>query len=123
MRKTLKLYYSETEIIEDILEWFRSSPEVSVKMVSDSDAFLRAQRAKILARMIRNEYGLWDIRNPYTVVLYPILSGDVITDPRHPDNLSGFVVKEVLARLAAEVEKKGGWTGVPVHTAGDQKWN
>jgi hypothetical protein len=49
---------------------------------------------------IRNWYGLWHPENPHTRPLddYEATSG-VITDPRHPDNLSGRVIGRVRAAL------------------------
>lgn len=64
------------------------------------------------SRGIRNYYGLWHADNPYVVVEDAqidedgIMEDGVITDPRHPDNLSGRVVDRVRAELAAEVSRK-----------------
>jgi hypothetical protein len=54
---------------------------------------------------IRNFYGLWHADNPHTVAEGDDLKVEdgIITDERHPDNLSGRVidrVKKALAELA-----------------------
>lgn len=119
-RRTFKLYYNEKQIIDEIVAWFLSDLEITKKTLDKSDAFLYRQRLLILGRMIRNDFGLWEKKNPHTVAEHTTLKYEVSTDPRHPDNLSGYIVKAVLARLEAIVKRK---EGVPVHTAGDQRWN
>jgi hypothetical protein len=54
---------------------------------------------------IRNFYGMWHADNPHTEVEDLETTDGIVTDPRHPDNFSGRVirrVKEELKRLYPE---------------------
>ncbi len=57
---------------------------------------------------IRNFYGMWHASNPHTAFGLDEdleMDGDIVTDPRHPDNFSGRViarVKEELKKLSPE---------------------
>ncbi|WP_315729912.1 hypothetical protein [Bradyrhizobium sp. SZCCHNRI2010] len=60
---------------------------------------------KFAGMAIRNFYGLWHADNPHTA--FDMQHDDqefddfgVVTDPRHPDNLSDRVIKRVKAELA-----------------------
>lgn len=44
---------------------------------------------------IRNYYGLWDKKNPYTLINPPPNAEGIIDHPLHPDNLSGRIIDRV----------------------------
>lgn len=50
---------------------------------------------------IRNEFHLWHPGNPYTMKDYvPELRDGVDYNPRHADNMSGYIMKQLHARLS-----------------------
>lgn len=53
---------------------------------------------------IRNWYGLWHPECPHTIIDGPelVIEDGVITDPRHPDNVSARIIDRVRATLARE---------------------
>lgn len=54
-------------------------------------------------RAVRNWYGLWRSGNPYTKTGDDVeLTDGIITDPRHPDNLSADIIVRVLNTLKQE---------------------
>lgn len=58
-------------------------------------AYLRVE----FGRWIRNSYGLWDKANPYTVPDPEPNADGVIDHPRHPDNITGRIIDELVRRL------------------------
>ena len=51
---------------------------------------------------IRNFYGLWHASNPHTAFGTDEdleITGGIVTDPRHPDNVSGRIIDRVKAEL------------------------
>ena len=54
---------------------------------------------------VRNEFHLWHPENPHTMRDYvPELRGGVDYNPRHADNMSGYILKQLHARLSAQVK-------------------
>jgi hypothetical protein len=49
---------------------------------------------------IRNFYGLWHADNPHTEAEFVEVTDGIITDPRHPDNMSGRIIDRVKKTLA-----------------------
>lgn len=109
-------FLSEAEIVEDILR----------KLSEEDRNYIRANRKEIEAvyfdgsfgRWIRNQYNLWDEANPHTMLNYVpqmekwsdpdfpnvVIEGDTECDmnPKHPDNFSGNIRKEVYRRIRAQ---------------------
>lgn len=112
IRKAFRIYYTEEEIVKDMLQWFWTSPDIVEQMVDSSNGFMYSQRAKLLGRLIRNEYGFWENRNPYTEFRDGVVEvkDGVIVDRRHPDNLSGLIVDKILSNMRIvvnELRQKG----------------
>jgi hypothetical protein len=58
---------------------------------------------------IRNFYGLWHADNPHTAFGTDDdveITDGIVTDPRHPDNISGRIIDRVKTELAKLVEAK-----------------
>lgn len=58
---------------------------------------------------IRNFYGLWHADNPHTTFGTDDdveITDGIVTDPRHPDNISGRIIDRVKTELAKLVEAK-----------------
>jgi hypothetical protein len=58
---------------------------------------------------IRNFYGLWHASNPHTAFGSDEdvqVEDGIVTDPRHPDNISGRIIDRVKTELAKLVEAK-----------------
>lgn len=53
-------------------------------------------------RAVRNEFKLWDDANPYTMLDYvPQLIDDCDMNPKHPDNLSGVILRLLYEKIKA----------------------
>ena len=66
----------------------------------DADELYRYHHA--LGRSIRNEFLLWHKDNPYTMVNYvPQLIDDCDMNPKHPDNLSGDILRLLYEKVKA----------------------
>jgi hypothetical protein len=115
-------YLDEDGVVADVLQRVKSD-DVAVKRWLDPKSWhmplLRGSGGKIdtsapehagclmfAGMSIRNFYGMWHADNPHTVkdIHDDILIEDgIVTDPRHPDNLSSRVIERVKAALAEAV--------------------
>lgn len=109
IRSIFRLYLSEAEMTKCLLQWFHADPKTVKLMLDTTDPFMYTQRNIAFLRSIRNDFGLWESRNPHTKVGDTVeLKDAVIIDPMFPDNLSARVAADVitsLKTLVAEQEK------------------
>jgi len=108
-------YLDEDGIVADVLNRVKADA-VAIKRWLDPESwkmpnYIRRTRSEIpehagclmfAGMSIRNFYGLWHADNPHTV--FDVEDGvqiedGIITDPRHPDNMSGRIIDRVKAEL------------------------
>jgi len=106
-------YLDEDGIVADALSKIKGDPE-TVKLWLDEDSFLFPQKGQtketagslmFVGMGMRNYYGLWHLSCPHTETVKCEITDGIITDPRHPDNLSGRVLKRIKETLAREYPK------------------
>jgi len=114
-------FLSEDEIVVDMLARVRADPEGVRRWRDPRSWSLSRPHLAYLApeyegcllyagMAIRNYYGLWHPRNPYTRFdrVDDDVTAGVVTDPLHPDNLSGRVIDRVIKALGGfEVPSRG----------------
>lgn len=117
-------YLDEDEIVSDMLAKIEADPE-AVKRWTDpaswrmpigkdgkieDDAPKHAGCLMFVGMQVRNYYGLWREDCPYTKADGPDLeiTDGVITDARHPDNVSGRIIDRVRAALSKATEAANG---------------
>lgn len=109
-------YLDEDGIVADVLKRV-STDEVAVKRWLDPRSWgfpLHASAETMKAQpehagclmfagmSIRNFYGLWHADNPHTAFGLEDdvqIEDGIVTDPRHPDNMSGRIIDRVKAEL------------------------
>jgi hypothetical protein len=109
-------YLDEDGIVADVLKRV-SADEVAVKRWLDPRSWgfpLHAAKETMNAipehagclmfagMSIRNFYGLWHASNPHTAFGTDedvLIEDGIVTDPRHPDKLSGRIIDRVKAEL------------------------
>lgn len=119
--KWLGSYLDEDGVVADVLEKVSADP-VAVKRWLDPHSWgfrphLSSEELKSLPEhagclmfagmAIRNFYGMWHADNPHTVGEDAEVTDGIITDKRHPDNLSGRVIDRVKAALRSACLPEG----------------
>lgn len=106
-------FMSEGEIVDDIIAnrtekqmrriiGYNFDPPLTAE---EREAFLKTRfnayhfMRSEFGRWIRNSYGLWDKANPYTVPDPEPNADGVLDHPRHPDNITGRIINELVRRL------------------------
>jgi hypothetical protein len=108
-------YLNEDGVVADVLKRV-SADEVAVKRWLDPQSWGFPMRKNapehagslMFAGMsIRNFYGMWHASNPHTAFGIEDdvqVEDGIITDPRHPDNMSGRVIDRVKKALDRDVD-------------------
>jgi hypothetical protein len=110
-------YLNEDDIVADVLKRV-TADEVAIKHWLDPVSWkmpnLMSVVGSVLKRndvpdhagclmfagmSIRNFYGLWHASNPHTEVEDLEITAGIVTDPRHPDNMSGRIIDRVKVGL------------------------
>jgi hypothetical protein len=97
-----RVFLSEDEIVADLLARIKSSPDALESWLKvKQDTLIEAHHS--VGRSIRNDYGLWDQRNPH-VVLDPSPNGEGLIDhPNYPDQMSHRIIERVWKEVHTSV--------------------
>jgi hypothetical protein len=114
-------HLTEDEIVADMLAKIKADPEGlkrwtdlrswKIPLVKggfvDPEAPEHAGCLAFAGMQVRNYYGLWHRDCPITKANGPDMeiTDGIITDPRHPDNLSGRIIERVRTVLTVETEE------------------
>lgn len=103
------VYWNEEAIIDDLVKKIKADPEAvkrwrdpaSWRMPIDADGKFEEDAPEhagclmFFGMTIRNHYKLWDANNPHTKIDNLEITNGIITDPKHPDNVSGRIIHRV----------------------------
>lgn len=105
VRQRFRIYFTEAEIMKDMLQWLWSD-RVAVERLVASRGLMYMHSNTLMGRWLRNTYGFWEEANPLTEIRDSHLEkvDGIISDPRHPDNLSGKLVEEIFRSIKETVE-------------------
>jgi hypothetical protein len=96
-----RVFLSEDQIVADLLARIKASPAaIDTWLKVKQESLIEAHHT--VGRSIRNDYGLWDERNPH-VVLDPPPNEGVIDHPDYPDQMSHRIIERVWKEVHASV--------------------
>ena len=97
-----RVFLSEDEIVADLLARIKGSPDALESWLNvKQDSLIQAHHS--VGRSIRNDYGLWDARNPHVILDAPPKNEGVIDHPNYPDQMSQRIIERVWIEVNASV--------------------
>jgi hypothetical protein len=97
-----RVFLSEDEIVADLLARIKTSPAaLDTWLKVKQDSLIQAHHT--VGRSIRNDYGLWDVRNPHVVLDAPPNNEGLIDHPNYPDQMSHRIIERVWKEVNASV--------------------